>query len=81
MNRTKLFFSNFLIYGLGGAMSKIIPLIMVPIITRLMPSSFFYGLSDISNTIVSLFTSIALMGMYDAMYRMFFEKNEDKYKK
>ena len=81
MNRTKLFFSNFLIYGLGGAMSKIIPLIMVPIITRLMPNSFYYGLSDISNTIVSLFTSIALMGMYDAMYRMFFEKNEDKYKK
>ena len=81
MNRTKLFLSNFLVYGLGGALSKLVPLIMVPIITRLMPSAFYYGMSDISNTIVSLFTALAVMGMYDAMYRMFFEKNEEKFKK
>lgn len=81
MNRVKLFLSNFVIYGFGGALSKLIPLIMVPIITRMMPSSFYYGMSDISNTIISLFTALAIMGMYDAMYRMFFEKNDEKFKK
>lgn len=71
----------FLVYGLGRIISKIIPLIMVPIITRLMPNTEYYGLSDLSNTVVSFGGAIAVMGMYDAMYRMFFEKDEDDYKK
>ncbi|MDD6380082.1 MAG: oligosaccharide flippase family protein, partial [Lachnospiraceae bacterium] len=37
--------------------------------------------SDLSNTIISLASAIAVMGMYDAMYRMFFEKEEKGYKK
>lgn len=78
MNKFKLFIENFFIYGLGGVISKIIPLIMVPIVTRLMPSSDYFGISDLSNTVVSFGSSLAIMGMYDAMYRMFFEK-EDKY--
>ena len=81
MNRTKLFVKNFLVYGFGGIISKLIPLIMVPIITRLMPNSFYYGMSDLSNTIVSLFGALAIMGMYDAMYRMFFEKDDESFKK
>ena len=81
MSRAKLFIKNFLVYGFGGIISKLIPLIMVPIVTRMMPDSFYYGLSDLSNTIVSFFSAIAVMGMYDAMYRMFFEKEDDEYKK
>lgn len=81
MNRSRLLVKNFLVYGFGGVISKAIPLIMVPIITRMMPSSFYYGMSDLSATIVSLFSALALMGMYDAMYRMFFEKDDEKYKK
>ncbi len=73
--------SNFFVYGLGGIISKAIPLVMVPIITRMMPNSFYYGISDLSSTIVSLFSALAVMGMYDAMYRMFFEKPEEEYKK
>lgn len=61
--------------------NKLIPLIMIPIITRLMPDSTFYGISDMANTIVSFGTAVAVMGMYDAMYRMFFEKEETEYKK
>lgn len=81
MSRAKLFIENFLVYGFGGVISKVIPLIMVPIITRLFPNSFYYGLSDLSTTIVSLFSALAVMGMYDAMYRMFFEKDDEQYKK
>lgn len=81
MNKLKLFVENILVYGLGGVISKIIPLIMVPIITRIMPTTDYFGISDLSNTVVSFGSAIAIMGMYDAMYRMFFEKDDDEYKK
>ncbi len=81
MNKLKLFIENFLVYGLGGIISKIIPLIMLPIVTRIMPNSDYFGISDLSNTIVSFASALAIMGMYDAMYRMFFEKDDESYKK
>lgn len=81
MKKLKLFLENFIIYGFGGIINKIIPLIMVPIVTRLMPDSSYYGISDMSNTIISLGSALAIMGMYDAMYRMFFETEEKEYQK
>lgn len=81
MNKLKLFLNNFLIYGVGGIIGKIVPLIMVPIITRIMPSTDYFGISDMSNTILSFCSALAIMGMYDAMYRMFFEKEEEQFKK
>lgn len=81
MNKLKLFIENFLVYGLGGIISKLIPLIMVPIVTHIMPNTDYYGISDLSNTVVQFASAIAVMGMYDAMYRMFFEEDEEKYKK
>lgn len=74
MSKLKLFIENFLVYGLGGIISKIIPFIMIPIVTRLMPSSEYFGISDLSHTVISFAQAFAIMGMYDAMYRMFFEK-------
>ena len=81
MKKLKLFLENFLIYGFGGIISKIIPLIMVPIVTRLMPDPSYYGISDMQNTLVSFGSALAILGMYDAMYRMFFEREEQEYKK
>lgn len=81
MNKLKLFLENFIIYGIGGIISKIIPLIMVPIVTRIMPNSAYYGINDLSNTVVQFGSAVAIMGMYDAMYRMFFEKEDEEYKK
>jgi O-antigen/teichoic acid export membrane protein len=46
-----------------------------------MPTSAYYGISDLSNTVVQFGSAIAVMGMYDAMYRMFFEKDDEEYKK
>lgn len=80
-NRAKLFLENFLVYGLGSILSKIAPLIMLPIVTRLMPDSTYYGLSDLSNIAVSFGSAIAMMGMYDAMFRMFFDRDDLTYKK
>lgn len=81
MKKLKLFLSSFLVYGLGSVISKVIPLVMVPVFTRLLPDSTAYGISDMSNTIVSFASALAMMGMYDGMYRMFFEKDELVYKK
>lgn len=81
MNKFKLFIENFLIYGFGGIINKIIPLLMIPVVVRLMPDSSYFGISDLTNTIVSLFSAFAMMGMYDSMYRLFFEEEDESYKK
>ena len=80
-NKVKLFLENFIVYGVGGVMSKLIPLIMLPIVTRLMPNTSYFGISDLSNTVSSFGSALAVIGMYDAMYRMFFEKDEDAFKR
>lgn len=81
MKKLKLFLENMLVYGFGGIIGKIIPLIMVPLVTRLMPDTAYFGLSDLANTLLSFASALALMGMYDAMYRMFFEKEDKNYQK
>ena len=81
MNKFKLFIENFFIYGFGGIIGKIIPLIMVPVVTRMMPETSYYGISDLSNTVASFGSAIAGLGLYDAMYRMFFEKEDSLFKK
>lgn len=80
MNKVKLFIENFLVYGFGGIISRVIPLIMLPVVTRIMPGTEYFGLYDLSNTVVQFAGAFAVMGMYDAMYRMFFEKDDREYK-
>ncbi len=79
--KLRLFIENFLVYGLGGVISKIIPLIMIPIVTRIMPRAEYFGINDLSSTVVSFCSAIVIMGMYDAMYRMFFEKDDEEFKR
>ena len=81
MNKVKLFLENFLVYGLGGIVSKMIPLLMLPIVTRIMPDTSYFGISDMCGTVIQFGSALAVMGMYDAMYRLFFEKEDQEYKK
>ena len=53
MSKIRLFLENFLVYGVGGIISKIIPVIMIPLITRLMPDTSSFGISDMCTTVVS----------------------------
>ncbi|MDN0055077.1 lipopolysaccharide biosynthesis protein [Collinsella ihumii] len=80
MSRARLFVENFLIYGLGTMAAKVVPLVMLPIVTRLMPDASFFGYSDLSNTLVSLMQPVAVMGMYDAMFRMYFDDDSDGFR-
>ena len=81
MKKAKLLIENILIYGLGGVIGKIIPLIMLPIVTRMMPNTGYYGINDLFNTVASFAGAVAMMGMYDAMCRMFFDKEDLDFKK
>lgn len=81
MNKFKIFVDNILIYGFGGVIGKLIPFIMLPVITRIMPDSSYYGLNDLSSAVSSFGQAIAVFGMYDAMFRLFFERDDESYQK
>ncbi len=80
-SRKKLFFENIIIYGLGSVMNMVIPFIMLPIISRLLPGSEYYGVNDTVTIIVSFGSAIAVMGLYDAIYRFYFDKEDILYRK
>lgn len=80
-SRKKLFIENLFIYGLGSCMNMIIPFIMLPIISRLLPGSQYYGINDMVNIFIAFGTAVGTMGMYDAMYRFYFDKNDLEYSK
>lgn len=78
----KLFLENFLFYGGLSMLQKALPFITLPIITSLLPNSESYGIGDMFNLIISFGSAIAILGMYDAIFREYFEKKEDvEYKK
>ncbi|MET3697021.1 O-antigen/teichoic acid export membrane protein [Bacillus oleivorans] len=79
-NRAKLFIENFLLYGGINALNKVVPLLMLPIITRLLTDTAEYGRFDMFITIISFGSSFAILGMYDALYREYFEKESKEYK-
>lgn len=81
-NRLKLFLENFLFYGGLSMLTKALPFITLPIITRMLPDASAYGIADMFNLINSFGIAIAILGMYDAIFREFFEdKDNIEYKK
>ncbi|PKL29122.1 MAG: polysaccharide biosynthesis protein [Spirochaetae bacterium HGW-Spirochaetae-2] len=80
-NRFRLLIENFFAYGLINVLNKIIPLLLLPVITRLLTDPADFGRFDMFNTLVSFGSALAGLGMYDAMFREFFEKNDPLYKK
>lgn len=77
-SRFKLFLENMIFYGGLSMLTKALPFITLPIITRLLPDSSSYGIADMFNLIISFGTALAILGMYDAIFREFFEDKENK---
>lgn len=46
MSKAKLFVEIFLVYGLGGSISKVVPVVIIPIIIRIMPTADYYGIKQ-----------------------------------
>lgn len=77
-SRVKLFLENMIFYGGLSMLTKALPLITLPIITRLLPDTSSYGIADMFNLIISFGTSLAVLGIYDAVFREFFEDKLNK---
>lgn len=77
-NKLKLFLDNFLFYGVLSMLQKALPFITLPIITRALSNTSSYGIADMFNLIISFGSEIAILGMYDAIFREFFEDKENK---
>lgn len=80
MNKKQLLFENVFIYGLSDVVSKIIPFIFLPIVLNLLNSPTAYGIYTTYITIIGFGTPLVVFGMYDAVFREYFEFNDDKYK-
>lgn len=80
MNRARLFLENFLVYGLMNALNKVIPILLLPVLTRYLGSTAEFGRFDMYYTIVQFGSNLAVLGMYDAMFREYFEREDSLYK-
>jgi O-antigen/teichoic acid export membrane protein len=80
MSRLKLFVENFFVYGFANIAGKIVPLIMLPVVTRLVPDTTIYGINDVLNVVASFASTFAVLGMYDAMFRLYFDKEDHLYR-
>jgi len=81
LSRKKLFLTNILVYGFSGVIGKIIPIIMLPIIAKLIPDPSVYGVSDVLQVLATFGATIAGMGMYDAVFRLYFDREDQIYRK
>lgn len=76
MSRKRLFFENIIVYGIGGGLSKLIPFIMLPILTRLYPDSEYVGINEMFTVGLTFISSLTGLGLYDAMFRFFLEDDD-----
>lgn len=79
MNRAKLFIENFFAYGFIQVLNKIIPFLLLPVITRLLKDPSDFGVYDMYNLIIGFGSPLVMLGMYDAMFREYFEKDDQEY--
>ena len=80
MSRAKLFLENFFAYGFINVLNKVIPFLLLPVITRMLSDPSDFGVYDMYNTIVGFGSPLAMLGMYDAMFREYFEKDDQEYR-
>lgn len=80
MSRAKLFIENFFAYGAIQILNKIIPFLLLPVITRLLPDTSHFGIYDMYNLIIGFGTPFVILGLQDAMFRQYFENENQQYK-
>lgn len=72
-SRYKLLISNFFVFGFSRIIVMLVPLILLPIISRNMPDITFFGVASIFTTIMSLVTHIVILGTTDSAIRLSFD--------
>jgi O-antigen/teichoic acid export membrane protein len=81
LDKKKLLFENVFIYGFSNVISKIIPFLLLPIVLFLLDSPSYYAIYTTFINIVGLGTPLVTFGMYDAVFREYFETEEIDYRK
>ena len=80
MNRIKLFIENFYIYGFIAIVQKLVPVILLPVITHLLPNSSDFGVYDTFTTMVLFLSGIVTLGVYNSLFREFFDMDTQEHK-
>lgn len=81
MSRTRLFIENFLIYGVGNVLTKIVPFLMLPVLTRIITDPAVFGVFDIYTIIIRFGVPMAILGSYDAMFRLYFDGEDQTFRR
>ncbi|MBF7097821.1 oligosaccharide flippase family protein [Alkalibacter mobilis] len=80
MSRKKLFIENIFAYGFISILNKIVPFLLLPVITRMLPDASDFGVYSMYTTIVGFGTPLAILGLNDAMFREYYEKEDLEYR-
>ena len=80
MSRKKLFIENIFAYGFINIINMIVPFLLLPVITRMLPNTSDYGIYNMFSLIVGFGTPLAVLGLYDAMFRQYFEEDDQQYR-
>jgi len=80
LSRARLFLENFFAYGFINILNKIIPILLLPVITRMLSNPSDFGIYDMYNLIIGFGSPFVMLGMYDAMFREYFESDNKQYK-
>lgn len=80
MSRKKLFIENVFAYGFMNVLNKAVPFLLLPTLTRLLPDASDFGVYSMYTTIVGFGTPLAILGLYDAMFREYFESDNIQYR-
>lgn len=80
MSRKRLFLENIFAYGFINILNKIVPFLLLPVIARMLPNASDYGVYNMYSLVVGFGTPLAILGLYDAMFRQYFEKDDLHYR-
>jgi O-antigen/teichoic acid export membrane protein len=80
MSRKKLFIENMLSYGFINILNKIVPFLLLPVITSMLPNASDFGIYSMYGTIVGLGTPLVMMGLSDAIFREYFAREDAQYR-
>lgn len=80
MSRKKLFIENIFAYGFINILNLIVPFLLLPVITRMLPNTSDYGVYNMFSLLVGFGIPMAVLGLYDAMFKQYFEKEDKQYR-
>ena len=81
MSRARLFLENFFIYGVGNVLTKAVPFLMLPVLTRMITNPAVFGVYDIYTIVIRFGEPLVILGSYDAMFRLFFDDENPLFRK